>query len=150
MINALISRTCLKVLDGRGWGCVRVGAMRITVARERMWQIVFPKTVTSRSSTLYPLLIIWYLHASHQEVELMFPLNLSRNGTRKEVMWFLRRGHKRRKSFKIVSLEILVLGTQLLCYEEAEATCRRSGRKPQLRQPLSIARHMSPLRWLQF
>lgn len=150
MINALISRTCLKVLDGRGWGCVRVGGMRVTVARERMWQIVFPKMVTSRSSTLHPLLIIWYLHASHQEVELMFPLNLSRNGTRKEVMWFLRRGHKKKIELQNGLSWDTCAGNPAAMLWGSRGHCRRSGRKLQLRQPLSIAGHMSPLRWLQF
>lgn len=39
--------------------------------------------ILQHTSSSYNLI---YLHASHQEVELMFPLNLSRNGTRKEVM----------------------------------------------------------------
>lgn len=52
----------------------------------------------------------------------MFHLNLGQHETRKEVKSFLGQGY-RRKSFNLVSLEKLALGTQLLCYEKGEGTC---------------------------
>lgn len=52
----------------------------------------------------------------------MFPLNLGQHETREEMMSLLWQGY-RRKSFNLVSIEMLALGTQLLCYEEAEGTC---------------------------
>lgn len=53
----------------------------------------------------------------------MFPLNLGQHETREEVMSLLCQSY-RRKTFNLVYLEMLALGTQLLCYEEAEGTCK--------------------------
>lgn len=60
----------------------------------------------------------------------MFPLNLGRHVTAKEVMQLPRHGHTRRQSFNLVSFEMFVLRTQVICDEEAEAIYRCSTESP--------------------